>query len=220
MLPDSCRRPAGTRTRPARTPRRPPRRRSRAGCGRPVPPRVSTRLRAYPQPISPGTNRRPSTTAAWTSSGSAWSRPCSSARAFAARSSMSPARGLAPSSTRPSPRPATPIAVRSSAWPPICAPKLPPVSDRNPGADHVPVSRSSAGYHQPCCLVQRSSAADMAAVVMPWLPRFVRGLTKNKLDTVSKLYFEGLTFPRGRRSLSCAGCGARAASRSSIRRST
>lgn len=32
-----------------------------------------------------------------------------------------------------------------------------------------------------------SSAADMAAVVMPWLPRFVRGLTKNKLDTVSKL---------------------------------
>ena len=32
-----------------------------------------------------------------------------------------------------------------------------------------------------------SSAADMAGVVMPWLPRFVRGLTKNKLDTVSKL---------------------------------
>lgn len=32
-----------------------------------------------------------------------------------------------------------------------------------------------------------SSAADMAAVVMPWLPRFVRGLTKNKLDTASKL---------------------------------
>ncbi|MBV9923800.1 MAG: alpha/beta hydrolase [Acidobacteria bacterium] len=32
-----------------------------------------------------------------------------------------------------------------------------------------------------------SSAADMAAVIMPWLPRFVRGLTKNKLDTVSKL---------------------------------
>jgi len=32
-----------------------------------------------------------------------------------------------------------------------------------------------------------SSAADMAAVMMPWLPRFVRGLTKNKLDTVSKL---------------------------------
>ena len=32
-----------------------------------------------------------------------------------------------------------------------------------------------------------SSAADMAAVVMPWLPGFVRRLTKNKLDTVSKL---------------------------------
>ena len=32
-----------------------------------------------------------------------------------------------------------------------------------------------------------SSAADMAAVIMPWLPSFVRGLTKNKLDTVSKL---------------------------------
>jgi fermentation-respiration switch protein FrsA (DUF1100 family) len=32
-----------------------------------------------------------------------------------------------------------------------------------------------------------SSASDMAAVIMPWLPRFVRGLTKNKLDTVSKL---------------------------------
>ena len=32
-----------------------------------------------------------------------------------------------------------------------------------------------------------SSAGDMAAAVMPWLPRFVRGLTKNKLDTVSKL---------------------------------
>ncbi|MBV8856340.1 MAG: alpha/beta hydrolase [Acidobacteria bacterium] len=32
-----------------------------------------------------------------------------------------------------------------------------------------------------------SSSADMAAVIMPWLPRFVRGLTKNKLDTVSKL---------------------------------
>jgi fermentation-respiration switch protein FrsA (DUF1100 family) len=27
----------------------------------------------------------------------------------------------------------------------------------------------------------------MAALIMPWLPRFVRGLTKNKLDTVSKL---------------------------------
>jgi len=32
-----------------------------------------------------------------------------------------------------------------------------------------------------------SSAADMAGVVIPWLPRFVRGLTKNKLDTVGKL---------------------------------
>jgi fermentation-respiration switch protein FrsA (DUF1100 family) len=32
-----------------------------------------------------------------------------------------------------------------------------------------------------------SSAADMAGVVMPWLPRFVRGLTKNKLDTRAKL---------------------------------
>ena len=32
-----------------------------------------------------------------------------------------------------------------------------------------------------------SSAADMAGVVMPWLPRFVRGLTKNKLDTAGKL---------------------------------
>ena len=32
-----------------------------------------------------------------------------------------------------------------------------------------------------------SSAADMAAVIMPWLPRFVTGLMKNKLDTVSKL---------------------------------
>ncbi len=32
-----------------------------------------------------------------------------------------------------------------------------------------------------------SSAADMAAVIMPWLPRFVRGLTKNKLDTAAKL---------------------------------
>ncbi|HWS89248.1 MAG TPA: alpha/beta hydrolase [Pyrinomonadaceae bacterium] len=32
-----------------------------------------------------------------------------------------------------------------------------------------------------------TSAADMAAVIMPWLPRFVRRLTKNKLDTVSKL---------------------------------
>ena len=32
-----------------------------------------------------------------------------------------------------------------------------------------------------------SSAADMAGVVMPWLPRFVRGLTKNKLDTAGKI---------------------------------
>ena len=32
-----------------------------------------------------------------------------------------------------------------------------------------------------------SSVADMAGVIMPWLPRFVRGLSKNKLDTVSKL---------------------------------
>jgi uncharacterized protein len=32
-----------------------------------------------------------------------------------------------------------------------------------------------------------SSASDMAGTIMPWLPRFVRGLTKNKLDTVSKL---------------------------------
>lgn len=32
-----------------------------------------------------------------------------------------------------------------------------------------------------------SSASDMAAVIMPWLPSFVRGLTRNKLDTVSKL---------------------------------
>lgn len=32
-----------------------------------------------------------------------------------------------------------------------------------------------------------SSAADMAGVVLPWLPRFVRSLTKNKLDSVSKL---------------------------------
>ena len=41
---------------------------------------------------------------AWTSSGSAWSRPSSSARALAARSSIRPARGLAPSSTRGSAR--------------------------------------------------------------------------------------------------------------------
>ena len=32
-----------------------------------------------------------------------------------------------------------------------------------------------------------SSAADMAGAIMPWLPRFVRGLTKNKLDSASKL---------------------------------
>jgi len=32
-----------------------------------------------------------------------------------------------------------------------------------------------------------SSAADMAGVIFPWLPRFLRGLTRNKLDTVSKL---------------------------------
>jgi fermentation-respiration switch protein FrsA (DUF1100 family) len=32
-----------------------------------------------------------------------------------------------------------------------------------------------------------SSAADMAGAIMPWLPRFVRGLTKNKLDSVSKM---------------------------------
>jgi uncharacterized protein len=32
-----------------------------------------------------------------------------------------------------------------------------------------------------------SSAGDMAGTMMPWLPRFVRGLTKNKLDSVSKL---------------------------------
>lgn len=32
-----------------------------------------------------------------------------------------------------------------------------------------------------------SSAADMAGAIMPWLPRFVRGLTKNKLDSVGKL---------------------------------
>lgn len=32
-----------------------------------------------------------------------------------------------------------------------------------------------------------SSAADMAGAIMPWLPRFVRGLTKNKFDSVSKL---------------------------------
>ena len=41
---------------------------------------------------------------AWTSSGSAWSRPLRSACALAARSSISPARGEAPSSTRGSSR--------------------------------------------------------------------------------------------------------------------
>jgi fermentation-respiration switch protein FrsA (DUF1100 family) len=32
-----------------------------------------------------------------------------------------------------------------------------------------------------------SSAGDMAGAIFPWLPRFVRGLTKNKLDSVGKL---------------------------------
>lgn len=32
-----------------------------------------------------------------------------------------------------------------------------------------------------------SSAADMAGAIMPWLPRFVRGLTRNKLDSASKI---------------------------------
>src|SRR5215204_3693965 len=32
-----------------------------------------------------------------------------------------------------------------------------------------------------------SSAGDMAGAFVPWLPRFVRGMTKNKLDSVSKL---------------------------------
>ena len=32
-----------------------------------------------------------------------------------------------------------------------------------------------------------SSASDMAGEIIPWLPRFVRGLTRNKLDTVGKL---------------------------------
>jgi fermentation-respiration switch protein FrsA (DUF1100 family) len=32
-----------------------------------------------------------------------------------------------------------------------------------------------------------SSASDMAGAIMPWLPRFVRGLTKNKLDSASKI---------------------------------
>ncbi|HEV2706459.1 MAG TPA: alpha/beta hydrolase [Pyrinomonadaceae bacterium] len=32
-----------------------------------------------------------------------------------------------------------------------------------------------------------SSAGEMAGVVFPWLPRFVRGLTRNKFDTARKL---------------------------------
>jgi uncharacterized protein len=32
-----------------------------------------------------------------------------------------------------------------------------------------------------------SSAGDMAGAIMPWLPRFVRGLTKNRFDSVGKL---------------------------------
>src|SRR5947209_3267535 len=32
-----------------------------------------------------------------------------------------------------------------------------------------------------------SSAGDMAGAIMPWLPRFVRGWTKNKFDSVAKL---------------------------------
>jgi fermentation-respiration switch protein FrsA (DUF1100 family) len=32
-----------------------------------------------------------------------------------------------------------------------------------------------------------SSAADMAATIMPWLPGFVRNLTKNRFDSVGKL---------------------------------
>lgn len=32
-----------------------------------------------------------------------------------------------------------------------------------------------------------SSASDMAGVIFPWLPRLVRGLTKNKLDSVGKI---------------------------------
>lgn len=32
-----------------------------------------------------------------------------------------------------------------------------------------------------------SSAGDMAGAIMPWLPGFVRGLTKNKLDSVGKI---------------------------------
>jgi uncharacterized protein len=32
-----------------------------------------------------------------------------------------------------------------------------------------------------------SSAGDMAAAIMPWLPRFARGLTENRFDSVGKL---------------------------------
>ena len=32
-----------------------------------------------------------------------------------------------------------------------------------------------------------SSASDMAGEIIPWLPRFVRGLTRNKLDSAGKL---------------------------------
>ncbi len=32
-----------------------------------------------------------------------------------------------------------------------------------------------------------SSAGDMAGAIMPWLPRFARGLTRNKFDSVGKL---------------------------------
>ncbi|HEX8284407.1 MAG TPA: alpha/beta hydrolase [Pyrinomonadaceae bacterium] len=32
-----------------------------------------------------------------------------------------------------------------------------------------------------------SSAADMAGEIFPWMPRFLRGLTRNKLDTAGKL---------------------------------
>jgi len=32
-----------------------------------------------------------------------------------------------------------------------------------------------------------SSAGEMAGVIIPWLPRFVRGLTRNKFDSVGKL---------------------------------
>ena len=58
-------------------------------------------LRARPPP-APSAGGAPAPTAAssWTSSGSAWSRPSSAARALAALSSINPARGLAPSSVR------------------------------------------------------------------------------------------------------------------------